>query len=117
MRELVKTKKLTGASRAGWQADYPSLQNFLGPLYVTGAGSNDGNYSSEEFEAKLKEGLAATTVEDGVEKFNEAQEILLKDLPVVPLWYQAVQGVWSNNVNGVEFGWNGVPMYNEVTAK
>lgn len=117
MRALVNSKKLTGASRAGWQADYPSLYNFLGPLYATGAGSNDGNYSSAAFDAKLKEGLAATSVEDGNKIFNEAQEILLKDLPVVPLWYQAVQGVWSNNVNTVPFGWNGVPLYNEVTAK
>ncbi|MGO2541736.1 MAG: peptide ABC transporter substrate-binding protein [Specibacter sp.] len=117
MRELVNTKKLTGASRAGWQADYPSLYNFLGPLYGTGAGSNDGDYSSEAFDAKLKEGLSATSVEAGNKIFNEAQEILLKDLPVVPLWYQAVQGVWSNNVNTVEFGWNGVPLYYAVTAK
>ena len=117
MRALVNEKKLTGASRAGWQADYPSLYNFLGPLYGTGAGSNDGDYSSPAFDAKLKEGLAATTVEDGIKNFNEAQEILLKDLPVVPLWYQAVQGVWSNNVSAVEFGWNGVPLYYEVTAK
>lgn len=117
MRALVNSKKLTGASRAGWQADYPSLFNFLGPLYATGAGSNDGDYSSAAFDAKLKEGLAATNVEDGNKIFNEAQEILLKDLPVVPLWYQAVQGVWSNNVNAVPFGWNGVPLYYDVTAK
>ncbi|MHA7268919.1 peptide ABC transporter substrate-binding protein [Arthrobacter sp. HLT1-20] len=117
MRELVNSKKLTGASRAGWQADYPSLYNFLGPLYGTGAGSNDGDYSSAEFDAKLKTGLAAKSVEDGNKIFNEAQEILLKDLPVVPLWYQAVQGVWSNNVTNVKFSWNGVPVYNEITAK
>lgn len=117
MRNLVNTKKLTGASRAGWQADYPSLYNFLGPLYATGAGSNDGNYSNPAFDAKLKEGLAATSVADGNKIFNEAQEILLKDLPVVPLWYQAVQGVWSNNVNPVQFGWNGVPLYYDITAK
>lgn len=117
MRALVNSKKLTGASRAGWQADYPSLYNFLGPLYGTGAGSNDGDYSNPVFDDKLKEGLAATDVESGNKLFNEAQEILLKDLPVVPLWYQAVQGVWSNNVNTVQFGWNGVPLYYAVTAK
>ncbi|MEO8219985.1 MAG: ABC transporter substrate-binding protein [Specibacter sp.] len=117
MRALVNKKALTGASRAGWQADYPSLYNFLGPLYGTGAGSNDGNYSNPAFDAKLKEGLGATSVEAGNKLFNQAQEILLKDLPVVPLWYQAVQGVWSNNVNTVQFGWNGVPLYYAVTAK
>ncbi|MDO5751785.1 ABC transporter substrate-binding protein [Arthrobacter sp.] len=117
MRDLVNKKKLTGASRAGWQADYPSLYNFLGPLYGTGAGSNDGDYSNPAFDAKLKEGLSAKTVEAGNKIFNESQEILLKDLPVVPLWYQAVQGVWSNNVNTVQFGWNGVPLYYDITAK
>ncbi|GAA5229882.1 peptide ABC transporter substrate-binding protein [Arthrobacter cryoconiti] len=117
MRNLVGKKALTGGSRAGWQADYPSLYNFLGPLYATGAGSNDGSYTNPAFDAKLKEGLAATSVEAGNKLFNEAQEILLKDLPVIPLWYQAVQGVWSNNVNPVQFGWNGVPLYYEITGK
>jgi len=117
MRALVNKKQLTGASRAGWQADYPSLYNFLGPLYGTGAGSNDGNYSNPAFDAKLSEGLAATSVDAGNKLFNQSQEILLKDLPVIPLWYQAVQGVWSNNVNTVEFGWNGVPLYYDITAK
>jgi len=116
-RDLINSKKLTGASRAGWQADYPSLYNFLGPLYGTGAGSNDGDYSNPAFDAKLKEGLSAKTVEEGNKIFNQAQEILLKDLPVVPLWYQAAQGVWSNNVTNVQFGWNGVPLYYEITAK
>ena len=89
----------------------------MGPLYGTGAGSNDGNYSESAFDDKLKEGLAAASVEEGNKLFNEAQEILLKDLPVLPLWYAAVQGVWSNNVNAVEFGWNHVPLYYNVTAK
>lgn len=117
MRALVNSKKLTGASRAGWQADYPSIYNFLGPLYATGAGSNDGNYSSKDFDAKLNEGLQAKSVEDGNKIFNASQEILFKDLPVIPLWYQAVQGVWSNNVQNVEFGWNGVPLYYEISGK
>lgn len=117
LRQAVNEKKLTGAARAGWQADYPSLYNFLGPLYGTGAGSNDGNYSNPAFDDKLKEGLAASSVEAGNKLFNESQEILFKDLPVLPLWYQAVQGVWSNNVTDVKFSWNGVPVYNEITAK
>lgn len=117
LREAVNKKEMTGAHRTGWQADYPSLYNFLGPLYGTGAGSNDGNYSSKEFDAKMAEGLSATSVEEGNKIFNESQEILLKDLPVIPLWYQAAQGGWSKNVDNVQFGWNGVPLYYAVTAK
>jgi len=117
LRKAVNEKNLTGASRAGWQADYPSLYNFLGPLFGTGAGSNDGDYSNPAFDAKLKEGLAAKSVEEGNKLFNESQAILFKDLPVLPLWYQAVQGIWSNNVTNVKFGWNGVPVYSQITAK
>ena len=117
LREDVVGKKMTGGFRTGWQADYPSLYNFLGALYGTGAGSNDGKYSSKEFDAKLKEGLAATDPAAGAEIFNQAQEILMKDLPAIPLWYQAVQGGWSTNVSNVQFGWNGVPLYNEITGK
>ena len=108
---------LTGSIRSGWQADYPSLYNFLGPIYTKGAGSNDARYDNPEFEAMLDKGLAATSVEEGNETMNQAQEMLLEDLPAIPLWYQVAQGGWSTNVDNVEFGWNGVPLYYAITGK
>ncbi|WP_427018809.1 peptide ABC transporter substrate-binding protein [Pseudarthrobacter sp. P1] len=117
LRNDVKKKSLTGASRAGWQGDYPSLYNFLGPLYATGAGSNDGDYTSPAFDAALKSGLAAGSAADGTKVLNQAQEILFKDLPVIPLWYASQTGGWSNNVSGVDFGWNGVPLYYNIAGK
>ncbi|GAA1227609.1 ABC transporter substrate-binding protein [Rhodoglobus aureus] len=108
-------KLLTGATRAGWQADYPSLYNFLGPLYVDGAGSNKEGYSSPRFEKVLAEGASASSVEEATAKYQEAQEILLADLPSIPLWYSNVVGVWSDSVENVVFGWDSVPLYHEVT--
>ncbi|RJU02840.1 ABC transporter substrate-binding protein [Arthrobacter frigidicola] len=116
-RTEATEQTLTGAIRSGWQADYPSLYNFLGPIYATGAGSNDSVYTNEEFDKALKEGLAAESVEEGNKAMNEAQETLLEDLPAIPLWYQVAQGGWSNNVDNVEFGWNGVPLYHAITGK
>ncbi|WEO78505.1 ABC transporter substrate-binding protein [Cryobacterium sp. SO2] len=108
-------EKLTGATRAGWQADYPSLYNFLAPLYKTGAGSNYEGYSSTEFDTLLEEGAAAENVEDATAKYQAAQEVLLKDLPTIPLWYSNVVGVWSESVNDVVFGWDSVPLYYQIT--
>ncbi|WP_120337650.1 peptide ABC transporter substrate-binding protein [Cryobacterium soli] len=110
-----KTDKLTGATRAGWQADYPSMYNFLAPLYQTGAGNNYEGYSSTEFDTLLKEGAAADNVADATKKYQEAQEVLLKDLPTVPLWYSNVVGVWADGVNDVTFGWDSVPLYYQIT--
>ncbi|MEY2847367.1 MAG: hypothetical protein RI885_32, partial [Actinomycetota bacterium] len=41
-RTLITERTIQTAFRTGWQADYPALANFLGPIYFTGAGSNDG---------------------------------------------------------------------------
>lgn len=108
-------KVLTGAVRAGWQADYPSLYNFLGPLYVDGAGSNKEGYSSPEFEKVLAEGASASSVEEATAKYQEAQEILLQDLPSIPLWYSNVTGVSADTVDNVVFGWDSVPLYHLIT--
>lgn len=106
---------MTGPFRSGWQADYPGLNNFLGPLYYTGAGSNDGQYSNPEFDALVDEANAAESVEEANTLLQQAQEILFRDLPQVPLWYSNVNGGWAEGVDNVEFAWNSVPLMYQVT--
>jgi oligopeptide transport system substrate-binding protein len=115
VRTAITDRTIQTAFRTGWQADYPALFNFLGPIYATGAGSNDGDYSNADFDALLKEGLAETDLDKANEKFQQAQEILFKDLPAIPLWYSTVNGAWGQTVENVQFGWNSVPLYYEVT--
>ena len=110
-----ENEKLTGATRAGWQGDYPSMYNFLAPLYRTGAGSNYEGYSSEEFETLLDEGAKAQSVEDATAKYQQAEEVLLADLPAIPLWYSNVTGASADTVDNVVFGWDSVPLYHEIT--
>ncbi|WP_066584815.1 peptide ABC transporter substrate-binding protein [Cellulomonas timonensis] len=115
LREDVTNGAISGAFRSGWQADYPGLYNFLGPLYGTGAGSNDAGYSNAEFDSLLAQGSAATSVDEANEYFTQAQEVLFQDLPAIPLWYQNVTGGSADTVSNVEFGWNSVPLLYEVT--
>ncbi|RWZ64696.1 ABC transporter substrate-binding protein [Labedella populi] len=110
-----ENQALTGATRAGWQADYPSLYNFLAPNYLTGAGSNYEGYSSEEFDSLIREGSTAPTVEEATELYQQAQEVLLEDLPTIPLWYSNVNGVSAETVDNVVFGWDSVPLYHQIT--
>jgi oligopeptide transport system substrate-binding protein len=106
-----------GIFRAGWSADYPSLQNYLGPLYSKAAlaGSNDGRYESDEFDAALKEAAGAASLEEANELYNKAQEILFKDLPAIPQWYYSTTAGHSDQVENVEFGWDSMPLLYEVT--
>ncbi|MGV2983126.1 peptide ABC transporter substrate-binding protein [Microbacterium sp. AGC85] len=115
LRGEVTERTIQSAFRTGWQADYPGLYNFLGPLYATNAGSNDGDYSNPEFDELLSEGISATDAEEANGLFQKAQEVLLKDLPATPLWYSNVVGGYGETVDNVEFGWNSVPLFEQIT--
>lgn len=115
LRTEVTDRTITTAFRTGWQADYPGLYNFLAPIYATGAGSNDGDYSNPEFDSLLSQAAAASDVDTANGLLDQAQEILLTDLPAIPLWYSNVTGGFGESVDNVVFGWNSVPLYYAVT--
>jgi len=115
LRTDITKRTITGAFRSGWQADYPGLFNFLGPTLGTNASSNDGDYTNPAFDQLLKDGSAADSVDKANVIFQKAQEILFKDLPVIPLWYSNVTGGSATTVTNVVFGWNSQPLYYEVS--
>ncbi len=115
LRSEVNARSIQTAFRSGWQADYPSLYNFLGPNYGTGGSSNDGDYSNPEFDALLVQGGSTTDVDQAAELWNQAQTILFQDLPAIALWYQNVSAGSAETVENVEFGWDSQPLYYEVT--
>ena len=116
-QEQVSSRKIQTPFRSGWQADYPGLYNFLGPLYATNASANYGDYSNPEFDKLLKEGASAKSQEKAVEAYTKAQSILLDDLPVIPLWYSNMRGAWTKDISNVEFGWNSVPVFYQITKE
>jgi len=115
LRTEVNDRTIQSAFRTGWQFDFPSQSNILGALYVTGAGSNDADYSNPEFDELFRAGLTAPTFEEQNELFNQAQGILFQDLPAIPLWYGSVTAGYSTLVDNVEFGWDSWPILNAIT--
>ena len=102
LRDQIVKREIKGLFRTGWQMDYPSIENFLAPLYATGASSNDGDYSNPKFDAKLKEAAAAPSLDEANKLYQEAEAMLGKDFPVMPMWsYQQASG-WSDRVTDVK---------------
>ena len=93
---------LTGMYRGGWQMDYPSIENFLAPIYATGASSNDSDYSNPQFDQLLKEGAAATDAATANAKYQQAEALLNQDMPTMPLWYQQSQFAFSSKIKSVK---------------
>jgi oligopeptide transport system substrate-binding protein len=113
-RTQITSRTIDTAFRAGWIGDYPSMIEFLAPLYATGAGSNDVGYSSSEFDAALATAEAAPDLREADSLVNIAQRILLHDMPAVPLWYYISVVGWSPTVSGVKMTWNGMPDYENI---
>ena len=102
LRQQVGARELKGAFRGGWQMDYPSIENFLTPIYKTGSSSNDTDYDSAEFNKLLAEGDAAPDADAANKKYQEAEAQLAKDFPTMPLWYQETQYGYSDKVDNVK---------------
>ncbi|MCK6161468.1 MAG: ABC transporter substrate-binding protein [Corynebacterium striatum] len=117
LRDEVTNRTIKTGFRTGWQADYPSMGNFLAPLYQTGGSSNDGDYSNEEFDKLLVEAAKSSSQEEANAKYKEAQAILFEDLPAIPLWYPNATGGFSKAVSNTKFSWKGVPVYYEITKE
>ena len=98
----VQDQEATGLLKGVWLMDYPSIENFLVPLYATGASSNDGGYSSPDFDAAVAE-AATLQGEEAIEKYQEAEAILAEDFPVIPLWYGRTVAGYSENITEVRF--------------
>ena len=81
----VEKKEPVGLIRLGWLMDYPLMENYLGPLYGTGGSSNYYGYSNTTFDSLVKEGSAAKTPEEAITKWQQAEDILAQDMPVIPL--------------------------------
>lgn len=121
-RDAVTNRQMKGAFRTGWQPDYPSAENYLWQLYSTAAadgnGSNDGDYKSLAFDDLCKQAAAASSTDDANKLYQQAEEILLNDLPAIPLYYSNASGVASLNVkSGYAFDWQNLPTYAEMSKK
>ena len=113
-RTQITSRTIGTAFRAGWQGDFPSLLEFLEPLYVTNAGANDVGYSNPRFDATIAAAEAAPSLPQSFVIANDAQRILLQDMPVVPLWYTVAVAGRSAAVSHVALTWNGLPDYEHI---
>jgi len=82
----------------GRASDYPSPYSILGSSFLTGAASNYSFYNSEEYDGLIAEALAASTLDEGTALFNDAKDVLIEDMPMIPLWTTGTNYVASERV-------------------
>jgi oligopeptide transport system substrate-binding protein len=113
-RNQIGRHKMPGPFRAGWQMDYPLIQNFLQPLYYTNASSNDGKWSNKEFDKLVDQANAETAKAKAIQLFQQAEGVVRDNMAAIPLWYQNGSAGYSDRISNVALNQFSVPVYNEI---
>ncbi len=86
-------------SRGGWIADYVDPHVFL-DLWQTGSGNNRTNWSNQEYDRLLHTALETRSDETRFKVYHQMEELILKEMPVMPLFFYTHARLISPKVKG-----------------
>jgi oligopeptide transport system substrate-binding protein len=92
-----------GVARAAWVADYADPTNFL-DMFMVGSGNNDTGWNNAEYDRLIKAGNSVADQKERFRLFQQAEALLMQELPILPLYHEAsiklkhpsVKGIYSN---------------------
>jgi oligopeptide transport system substrate-binding protein len=85
----------------GWVMDYPSMQNYLTPLYGTKGSYNATGYSNPQFDDLMKQGDEADSADAAIPLYQQADDMVLEDLPAIPWGFGGTNYVNQPTVTNV----------------
>ncbi len=88
--------------RGSWIADYPDAENFLSVFYGKNpAPPNYTRYNNPKFDKLYEAALSEKNDSIRYSLYRQADQIMIKDAPVVPLWYDMI--IWMVQTNVKNF--------------
>ncbi len=98
--ELTSTNKAL-FFRGSWIADYPDAENYLSVFYSKNPSPpNYTRYKNEKFDALFEQALGETNDSVRYALYRQADQVVMEDAPVVPLWYDKVIRLVQPGVTG-----------------
>lgn len=89
--------------RGSWIADYPDAENYLSVFYSKNpAPPNYTRYNSPAFDALFEKAITEDNDSIRYKLYQQADQVMINDAPVVPLWYDKVVHLLQTNVKGFE---------------
>lgn len=84
-------------SRASWVGDYYDPNTFL-DMFVTNGGNNETGWSNKRYDELIRLASNTTDPADRYRYFNEAEAILVEELPILPVYTYAINELVSPSV-------------------
>jgi len=103
--KLAKSQKGDESSaqifRMGWIADYPSLDNFLYPLFHSSQSATMYTfYNNPEFDDLVVQARQTTDATQRTNLYLQAEKLMLQDAPIIPIYYYRDFRVTNNRIGG-----------------
>jgi len=87
--------------RGSWIADYPDAENYLSVFYSKNpAPPNYTHYKNPQFDLAFEKALQEENDSIRLHLYQLADQIMIDDAPVVPLWYDKAVHLVQPNVKG-----------------
>lgn len=90
--------------RASWVADYPDAQNYLSLFYSENFAPNGPNYthfSNTDFDKWYNQAFITTEASKRTKLYTKMDSLVIKNAPIVPLYYDEVIRFTQKNVIGL----------------
>jgi len=86
--------------RLGWIADYPTMDNFLYPLFHSQSSDNYGQYNNPEVDKMLIEARQIKDKDERIAKYQEIERTILADNAFLILYFYGARRVVADQVKG-----------------
>jgi ABC-type oligopeptide transport system substrate-binding subunit len=87
MEAMAKRKGQFQLYFYGWLADYADPQNFLDLLFYSKSVENGSQYNNPEVDRMLERARAERDANARYRLYQDAEALILRDAPWVPLWH------------------------------
>lgn len=87
-------------ARDGWLGDYNDPVSFI-DIWVTGGGNNNAQWSNKEYDKIVSEIKSTTDEKERYAKMHEAEDILAKDMPIIPIYFYTDLYLISDKLEGM----------------
>lgn len=90
--------------RASWIADYPDAENYLSLFYSKNFAPNGPNYmhfNNKQFDIWYEKAIATTNTKARYKLYQKMDSLIVKNSPVIPLYYDEVVRFSQKNVKGL----------------
>ena len=90
--------------RASWIADYPDAENYLSLFYSKNFSPNGPNYThfkNKTYDSLYKQAMITPIENLRIQKYEKMDELIMKEFPIVPLYYDEVVRFVQKDVKGM----------------